>query len=65
MRNTPGTPPEGFITVGQIVATHSLCFGAEEPGSAAAVELLSNHLSGAPVVTGDESSLVLSVKSIS
>ena len=54
MKNKPGIPSEGFTTVGQIVATHSVCFGAEETASAAAVELLSTHLSGAPVVTGDD-----------
>ncbi|GJL51768.1 MAG: membrane protein [Nitrospirales bacterium] len=47
----PGIPYQGFQTIGEIVATNSVKFRAEETVSGAAIELLSNHLSGAPVVS--------------
>jgi predicted transcriptional regulator len=45
-----GTIPGGYKTVGQIVATNALRFNAKQNGLAIAVELLSSHSSGAPVV---------------
>jgi CBS domain-containing protein len=47
---TPGVPAGGFKTVGQIVGTNELVFRAGQNGLAIAVELLSSHTSGAPVV---------------
>jgi CBS domain-containing protein len=48
--NTTGVPVGGLKTVGQIVATNTLTFHAEQNGLAIAVELLSTHTAGAPVV---------------
>jgi predicted transcriptional regulator len=48
--NTTGVPVGGLKTVGQIVATNTLTFQAEQNGLAVAVELLSTHTAGAPVV---------------
>jgi CBS domain-containing protein len=45
-----GIPGGGFRTVGQIVGTNELRFHAGQNGLAIAVELLSTHTSGAPVV---------------
>ena len=45
-----GIPGGGFKTVGQIVGTNVLLFHAGQNGLAIAVELLSTHTSGAPVV---------------
>ena len=45
-----GTPYGGFQSVGEIVATNSLQFHPDQEGISIAVELLSNHISGAPVV---------------
>ena len=47
---TQGTPAGGFVTVGQIVGTNDLRFHAKQSGLAIAIELLSSHASGAPVV---------------
>lgn len=47
-----GIPGGGFKTVGQIVGTNELLFHAGQNGLAIAVELLSTHTSGAPVVDG-------------
>lgn len=47
-----GIPSEGFHTVGQIVGTNELLIRAEQNALAIAVELLSTHLLGAPVVDG-------------
>ena len=47
-----GIPGGGFKTVGQIVGTNVLLFHAGQNGLAIAVELLSTHTSGAPVVEG-------------
>jgi len=46
----PGITGKGFETVGQIVGTNELLFRAGQNGLAIAVELLSTHTSGAPVV---------------
>ena len=45
-----GVPVGGLNTVGQIVATNTLTFQAGQNGMAIAVELLSTHTAGAPVV---------------
>jgi predicted transcriptional regulator len=46
----PGVPVGGLKTVGQIDATNPLVFYAGQNGLAIAVELLSTHTAGAPVV---------------
>jgi hypothetical protein len=48
-----GVPAGGLKTVGQIVATNTLTFRTGQNGMAIAVELLSTHTAGAPVV-GDQ-----------
>lgn len=45
-----GIPAEGLKTVGQIVGTNDLRFHAAQNGFAIAVEILSSHISGAPVI---------------
>jgi predicted transcriptional regulator len=45
-----GVPVGGLKTVGQIVATNTLTFQAGQNGLAIAVELLSTHTAGAPVI---------------
>jgi predicted transcriptional regulator len=45
-----GVPVGGLKTVGQIVPTNELKFHAKQNGLAVAVELLSTHTPGAPVV---------------
>ena len=45
-----GVPVGGLNTVGQIVPTNTLMFQAGQNGLAVAVELLSTHTAGAPVV---------------
>ena len=45
-----GVPVGGLKSVGQIVSTNTLTFQADENGLGIAVELLSNHTAGAPVV---------------
>lgn len=49
-RTMPGVPGGGFKTVGQIVGTNEMLFHSGQNGLAIAVELLSTHTSGAPVV---------------
>lgn len=46
----PGIPVGGLKTIGQIVGTNELKFHAGQNGLAIAVELLSTHTPGAPVV---------------
>jgi CBS domain-containing protein len=46
----PGIPAAGFKTIGQIDGTNDLRFHAKQSGLAIAVELLSSHASGAPIV---------------
>lgn len=48
--NSIGVPVGGLKTVGQVVATNTLTFQAGQNGLAIAVELLSTHTAGAPVV---------------
>ncbi len=45
-----GTPAGGFKTIGQIDGTNELLFSAKQSALAIAVELLTSHTSGAPVV---------------
>ena len=52
--NTTGVPVGGLKTVGQIVATNTLTFQAGQNGLAIAVELLSTHTAGAPVVDSED-----------
>lgn len=46
----PGVPVGGFKTVGQIHATNDLVFRQDQNAMGIAVELLSTHTPGAPVV---------------
>jgi CBS domain-containing protein len=46
----PGVPVGGFKTVGQIHATNDLVFRHDQNAMGVAVELLSTHTPGAPVV---------------
>jgi predicted transcriptional regulator len=46
----PGVPVGGLKKVGQIVGTNNLVFRTDQNGLAIAVELLSTHTPGAPVV---------------
>lgn len=48
-----GTPEGGFQSVGEIVATNSLRFHPGQDGLEVAIELRSNHMSGAPVLDGN------------
>jgi CBS domain-containing protein len=45
-----GVPVGGLKTVGQIIGTNDLLFHTGQNGLAVAVELLSTHTPGAPVV---------------
>jgi predicted transcriptional regulator len=45
-----GVPAGGINTIGQVSGTHTLRFRAKQTGLAIAVELLSSHTSGAPIV---------------
>lgn len=45
-----GVPVGGLKTVGQIVGTNPLMFRTDQNGLAIAVELLSTHTAGAPVI---------------
>lgn len=46
----PGVPVGGFKTIGQIAGTHGLRFHAKQNALSIALEVLSSHTSGAPVV---------------
>ncbi|ULA60092.1 MAG: hypothetical protein LZF60_220005 [Nitrospira sp.] len=48
-----GIPAEGFTTVGQIVGTNAIQFHSGQDGMAITIEMLSAHVSGAPVVDHD------------
>jgi predicted transcriptional regulator len=48
----PGVPVGGFKTVGQIHATNDLVFQRNKNAMEVAVELLTTHTPGAPVVDG-------------
>jgi len=45
-----GVPAGGFKTLGEIDGTNSLQFDTKETGMTIALELLSSHASGAPIV---------------
>ncbi len=45
-----GIPAEGFKTVGQIVGTNTVQFHVGQNGMAITIEMLSAHVSGAPVL---------------
>jgi predicted transcriptional regulator len=47
---TTGTPATGYGTVSDIVSTHSLQFKETDNAMDLAIELVTSHLSGAPVV---------------
>ena len=49
----PGVPAGGFKTVGQVHATNDLVFTPKQNAMAVAVELLTTHTPGAPVVDGE------------
>lgn len=46
----PGVPVGGFKTVGQVRATNALVFRRDQNAMGIAVELLTTHTSGAPIV---------------
>lgn len=48
-----GIPAEGFTTVGQIVGTNAIQFHSGQDGMSITIEMLSAHVSGAPVVEHD------------
>ncbi|ULA68601.1 MAG: CBS domain-containing protein [Nitrospira sp.] len=50
---TVGIPAGGFKTVGQIVGTNAIQFHSGQDGMAITIEMLSAHVSGAPVVDHD------------
>ena len=50
IQNLPGVPAGGVKTIGQIDATNPLCFRPDQNGLAVALDLLSSHTAGAPVV---------------
>jgi predicted transcriptional regulator len=47
---TTGTPASGYRTVSDIVSTHNLQFRETDNAMDLAIELVSSHLAGAPVV---------------
>lgn len=48
-----GIPAGGFKTLGEIDGTNALRFGPKHTGLAIALELLSSHTSGAPIVNDE------------
>lgn len=50
---TVGIPAEGFKTVGQILGTNAIQFHSGQDAMAITIEMLSAHVSGAPVVDQD------------
>ncbi|HJT19037.1 MAG TPA: CBS domain-containing protein [Nitrospira sp.] len=48
--NRPGVPVGGLNTIGQIDATNTLYFDEDRNGMSVALDLLSTHTAGAPVV---------------
>ena len=52
VQNKPGVPVGGLNTIGQIDATNTLSFEESRNGMAVALDLLSTHIAGAPVVDG-------------
>jgi arabinose-5-phosphate isomerase len=53
IQNNPGVPLGGLRTIGQIDATNPLCFEEVRNGMTIALDLLSTHTAGAPVVDED------------
>ena len=49
----PGVPAGGFKTIGQVRATSDLMFTQKQNAMGIAVELLTTHTPGAPVVDGE------------
>jgi CBS domain-containing protein len=49
----PGVPAGGFKTIGQVRATNDLVFTRTQNAMGIAVELLTTHTPGAPVVDGE------------
>lgn len=49
----PGVPVGGFKTIGQVHATNDLVFSRKQNAMGIAVELLTTHTPGAPVVDGE------------
>jgi len=49
----PGVPVGGFTTIGQLHATNDLVFSRKQNAMGIAVELLTTHTPGAPVVDGE------------
>ncbi len=49
----PGVPAGGFTTIGQVHATNDLVFVQRQNAMGVAVELLTTHTPGAPVVDGE------------
>jgi CBS domain-containing protein len=49
----PGVPAGGFKTIGQVRATNDLVFTRQQNAMGIAVELLTTHTPGAPVVDGE------------
>ena len=49
----PGVPAGGFKTIGQVRATNGLVFTRKQNAMGIAVELLTTHTPGAPVVDGE------------
>jgi arabinose-5-phosphate isomerase len=52
IQNNPGVPLGGLHYIGQIDATNSLCFEDTRNGMTVALDLLSTHTAGGPVVDG-------------
>ena len=50
IQNNPGVPLGGLHSIGQIDATNSLCFEETRNGMTVALDLLSTHTAGGPVV---------------
>ena len=50
IQNNPGVPLGGLRTIGQIDATNPLCFEDTRNGMTVALDLLSTHTAGGPVV---------------
>lgn len=48
--NMDGVPAEGLLAIGQIDGTNALRFQAKQSGLTIAIELLTSHTSGAPIV---------------
>lgn len=49
----PGVPAGGFKTIGQVRATNDLVFTRKQNAMGIAIELLTTHTPGAPVVDGE------------